>query len=49
MDSEDIRLSVFLCICADEGMGDKTKSIYPLAFVQRGLARDFVRISPGSI
>ena len=49
MDSEDICLSVFLCICADEGMGDKTKSIYPFGFVQRGLARGFAKISPGDL
>lgn len=33
MDSEDICLSVFLCICVGEGIGDKSKSIYPLVFI----------------
>lgn len=32
MDSEDICLSVFLCICVDEGMEDKTRSIIPTGF-----------------
>ena len=32
----------------DEGMGGKTKSIYPLTFVQRGVDRDSVRINPGA-
>ena len=37
MDSEDICLSVFLCICVDEGIGDKSKSIYPLVFTDEGI------------
>lgn len=37
MDSEYICLSVFLCICADEGIGDKSKSIYPLVFADEGI------------
>ena len=37
MDSEDICLSVFLCICVGEGIGDKSKSIYPLVFTDEGI------------
>jgi len=44
MDSEDICLSVFLCICVGEGIGDKTKLMiptdlrgYPLVFASEGM------------
>ena len=46
MDSEDICLSVFLCICVGEGMGDKNKLIIPSTFVHRGTDKDFAVISP---
>lgn len=36
MDREDICLSVFLCICADEGMGDKSRPIIPAGLRGRG-------------
>lgn len=36
MDSEDICLSVFLCICVGEGMGDKNKLIIPFDLRGRG-------------
>ena len=46
MDSEDICLSVFLCICADEGIGDKSKSIYPLVFTDEGIGDKSKSIIP---
>ena len=39
MDSEVICLSVFLCICADEGMGDKSRPIIPAGLRGRGYRR----------
>ena len=36
MDSEDICLSVFLCICVGEGMGGKNKLIIPSDLRGRG-------------
>ena len=45
MDSEDICLSVFLCICVGEGMVDKTDYTRWL-LDQRGTERDFVKIRP---
>ena len=39
MDSEDICLSVFLCICVGEGMGDKIKPSIPADLRERGYRR----------
>ena len=39
MDSEDICLSVFLCICVGEGMGDKIKPSIPAGLRERGYRR----------
>ena len=36
MDSEDICLSVFLCICVGEGMGDKNKLSVPSRTCESG-------------
>ena len=46
MDSEDICLSVFLCICVGEGIGDKSKSIYPLVFTDEGIGDKSKSIYP---
>ena len=42
MDSEDICLSVFLCICVDEGMEDKTRSIIPAGFWTSGAQKEIL-------
>ena len=39
MGSEDICLSVFLCICVDEGIGGKNKPIIPSGLPWRGYKR----------
>ena len=39
MDSEDICLSVFLCICVGEGMGDKNKLSVPSRTCESGYVR----------
>lgn len=42
MDSEDICLSVFLCICVGEGMVDKTKPIIPAGFWTSGAQKEIL-------
>ena len=42
MDSEDICLSVFLCIYVDEGMVDKTKPIIPAGFWTSGAQKEIL-------
>jgi len=39
MDSEDICLSVFLCICVGEGMGGKNKLSVPSRTCESGYVR----------
>ena len=39
MDSEDICLSVFLCICVGEGMGGKNKLAVPSRTCESGYVR----------
>lgn len=46
MGSEDICLSVFLCICVDEGMGDKTSYLYPAELVDEGMGDKIRSIIP---
>ena len=49
MDREDICLSVFLCICADEGMGDKSRPIIPVVFAGEGIGYKTRLIIPAGL
>ncbi len=42
MDSEDICLSVFLCICVGEGMGGKTRPMIPFGFRISGAQKEIL-------